>query len=197
MHFFLLKVMDIVNSYNAPYLADEGFNKWYRDFWKCYEGSWDVFNFNYDTTIEHSLQQCEDGFENITGQKDFQHFVPQKLWDNVTGSSTMSHLHGCIEFFNERYEKDVYKKDVLKYGFHDMYKYDSYDKVRDRFIGSSKSFKSNQAGEQLVGTPIITGLRKTDKLNIVPFDFFMAICSIVPSGIIVYYLLAIHLVTCI
>lgn len=84
----------------------------------------------------------------------------------------MSHLHGCIEFFDERYDKDVYKKEVLKYGFHDMYKYDSYDKVRDRFMGSSKSFKSNQAGEQLVGTPIITGLRKTDKLNIVPFDFY-------------------------
>lgn len=172
MHHFLLKVMDIVNSYNAPYLADESFNKWYRDFWKNYEGCWDVFNFNYDTTIEHSLAVCEDGFEDIPRQKDFQHFVPQKLWSNPTGCSTMSHLHGCIEFFDERYEKEVYKKEVLKYDFHDMYKYDSYDKVRKRFIGSSKSFKSNQAGEQIVGTPIITGLRKTDKLNNVPFDFY-------------------------
>ena len=53
-----------------------------------------------------------------------------------------------------------------------MYKYDSYDKVRDCYIGSTKSLESNQAGEQFVGTPIITGLRKTDKLNIVPFDFY-------------------------
>lgn len=172
IHYFLLKVMDIVNSYNAPYLADESFNRWYRDFWKEYKGCWDVFNFNYDTTIEHSLDNCEDGFEDIPGQKDFQHFVPQNLWANTNGVSTMSHLHGCIEFFDERYEKEVYKKEVLKYDFHDMYKYDSYAKVRDRFIGSSKSFKSNQAGEQLVGTPIITGLRKTDKLINVPFDFY-------------------------
>lgn len=172
IHHFLLKVMDIVNSYNAPFLADGYFNKWYRDFWKKYEGSWDVFNFNYDTTIEHSLDHCEEGFESIPDQKDFQHFEPQKLWTNKNGWSTMSHLHGCIEFFDERYEKDVYKREVLKYDFHDMYKYDSYEKVRSRYIGSGKSFKSNQAGEQIVGTPIITGLRKTDKLNIVPFDFY-------------------------
>jgi hypothetical protein len=171
-HHFLLKVMDIINSYNAPYLADESFNKWYRDFWRDYGGCWDVFNLNYDTTIEHSLDHCEDGFEGIPGQKDFQHFVPQKLWENVNGWSTMSHLHGCIEFFDERYEKDVYEKEVLKYDFHDMYKYESYEKVRERFSGSWKSLRSNQAGEQLICTPIITGLRKNDKLNIVPFDFY-------------------------
>ena len=84
----------------------------------------------------------------------------------------MSHLHGCIEFFDERYKQETYKTELFKYDFHDMYKYDSYDKVRDCYIGSTKSLKSNQAGEQFVGTPIITGLRKTDKLNIVPFDFY-------------------------
>lgn len=131
----------------------------------------DVFNLNYDSTIEHSID-CEDGFEEIPGQRDFKHFSPQKLWTNASSKSTMSHLHGCIEFFDERYERQVYKQEVLKYDFHDMYKYDSYDKVRNRYIGSSKSFKSNQAGEQLVGTPIITGLRKNDKLNTIPFDFY-------------------------
>lgn len=172
MHHFLLKVMDIIDTYNAPFLADESFNKWYRDFWRGFSGCWDVFNLNYDTTIEHSLDHCEDGFDSIPGQKDFQHFIPKKLWENANGWSTMSHLHGCIEFFDQRYEREVYKRELLKYDFHDMYKYDSYEKVRGRYIGSTKSFKSNQAGEQLVGTPIITGLRKNDKLNIVPFDFY-------------------------
>lgn len=41
----------------------------------------------------------------------------------------MSHLHGCIEFFDSRYKDEVYKQEVVKYGFHDLYKYDSYDKV--------------------------------------------------------------------
>ncbi len=169
---FLLEVMDIVDSYNAPYLGDESFNSWYRSFWKEYEGQWDVFNLNYDTTIEHSLEHCEDGFEDIEGQPDFQHFNPKKLWENVNGWSTMSHLHGCIEFHDSRYRKPVYKGEIFKYDFHDLYKYPSYKIVRDHYMGSSKSWMSNQAGEQLVNSPIITGLRKNDKLNIVPFDFY-------------------------
>lgn len=170
--YFLLKVMDIVNTYNAPYLADSNFNSWYRGFWKSYCGCWDVFNLNYDTTIEHSLDVCEDGFEEIPNQDGFMHFSPQKFWVNERGCSTMSHLHGCIEFFDERYDKKVYEQEFLKYDYHDMYKYSSYEKVRNQFENSSKSHKSNQAGEQLIGTPIITGLRKNDKLNTIPFDFY-------------------------
>lgn len=168
----LLTIMDIVNGYNAYYLSSKTNNVWYREFWKDYKGAWDVFNLNYDTTIEHTLIDCEDGFDDIPDQPEFQHFVPQKLWDNKRGGSTMSHLHGCIEFFDSRYKEDVYKKEVIKYGFHDLYKYPSYDVVRDMYIGSSKSSPSNQAGETFVNTPIITGLLKTDKLNILPFAFY-------------------------
>lgn len=172
LDYVLLTIMDIVNGYNAPYLAGVTKNTWYRSFWRDYEGAWDVFNLNYDTTIEHTLDDCEDGFDVIQGQPEFQHFVPQKLWENKRGASTMSHLHGCIEFFDSRYKKEVYEKEVIKYGFHDLYKYDSYDKVRDMYRGSSKSKDSNQAGEQYVNTPIITGLMKTDKINILPFAFY-------------------------
>lgn len=172
IHEFLLKVMDIVNEYNAPFLADKSYNCWYRDFWHDYEGAWDVFNLNYDTTIENSLCFVEDGFEDIDGQPEFLHFNPKKLWENKNGGSTMSHLHGSIVFFDSRYKESVYKEEVLKYEFHDLYKYPSYDIVRDRFTGSSKSLLSNQAGEQLINSPIITGLRKNDKLNVVPFDFY-------------------------
>ena len=168
----LLTIMDIVNGYNAPYLAGKTNNSWYREFWKEYKGAWDVFNLNYDTTVEHTLDDCEDGFDDIPDQPEFQHFVPQKLWENKRGVSTMSHLHGCIEFFDSRYKESVYKKEFIKYGFHDLYKYPSYDKVRDMYIGSGKSKPSNQAGEQFVNTPIITGLLKTDKLNTLPFAFY-------------------------
>ena len=172
IHDFLLKVMDIVNEYNAPFIADKTFNSWYRLFWQDYDGRWDVFNLNYDTTIENSLGQVEDGYDDIVGQPEFKHFNPKKLWENRQDISTMSHLHGCIEFFDSRYKESVYKDEVLKYEFHDLYKYASYDTVRDHFIGSSKSLLSNQAGEQLINSPIITGLRKNDKLNVVPFDFY-------------------------
>ena len=130
------------------------------------------FNLNYDTTIEHTLTNCEDGFDDIPDQPEFQHFVPQKLWENKYGASTMSHLHGCIEYFDCRYKEEVYKREFVKYGFHDLYKYPSYDKVRGMYMGSSKSKPSNQAGEQFINTPIITGLLKTDKLNILPFAFY-------------------------
>ena len=168
----LLTIMDIVNGYNAPYLAGKTNNSWYREFWKEYKGAWDVFNLNYDTTVEHTLDDCEDCFDDIPDQPEFQHFVPQKLWENKRGVSTMSHLHGCIEFFDSRYKESVYKKEFIKYGSHDLYKYPSYDKVRDMYIGSGKSKPSNQAGEQFVNTPIITGLLKTDKLNTLPFAFY-------------------------
>lgn len=168
----LLTIMDIVNGYNASYLSGATNNTWYREFWKDYKGAWDVFNLNYDTTIEHTLDNCEDGFDDIPDQPEFQHFEPQKLWENKRGCSTMSHLHGCIEFFDSRYKEEVYKKEVIKYGFHDLYKYSSYDKVRDMYKGSSKSKPSNQAGEQFINAPIITGLLKTDKLNILPFAFY-------------------------
>lgn len=172
LNLVILRIMDIVNGYNAPYLADMSTNSWYRDFWRNYEGAWDVFNLNYDTTIEHTLDDCEDGYDVIHGQPEFQHFVPQKLWQNKRGCSTMNHIHGCIEFFDSHYKDDVYKKEVIKYGFHDLYKYPSYEKVRGMYIGYGKSRPSNQAGEQFVNTPIITGLMKTDKFNILPFAFY-------------------------
>lgn len=172
LEYVLLTIMDIVNGYNAPYLAGVTKNTWYRRFWKDYDGAWDLFNLNYDTTIEHTLNNCEDGFDVIQGQSEFLHFLPQKLWENKRGASTICHLHGCIEYFDSRYRNKVYEKEVLKYGFHDLYKYNSYDKVRDMYNGSSKSKLSNQAGEQYVNTPIITGLMKTDKLNILPFAFY-------------------------
>lgn len=35
----LLTIMEVVNSYNAPYLADPSNNAWYRDFWNDYDRS--------------------------------------------------------------------------------------------------------------------------------------------------------------
>lgn len=168
----ILSIMDIVDGYNAPYLDGICPNQWYRDFWRGYPGEWDIFNLNYDTTIEHTLDHCEDGFDDIPGQPEFQHFVPQKLWENPNGYSTMSHLHGCIEFFDSRYSPEIYEKEYVKYGFHDLYKYPSYKKVRGMFIGTGKSKPSNQAGEQYVNAPIITGLMKPDKLSILPFAYY-------------------------
>lgn len=55
LDYVLLTIMDIVDGYNAPYISGITPNTWYRNFWKDYEGAWDVFNLNYDSTIEHTL----------------------------------------------------------------------------------------------------------------------------------------------
>lgn len=169
---FLITIMDVVDSYDRPFRTNKNNNKWYREFWSSYKSKWDIFNFNYDTTIEESLGVVEDGFCQINPQTSFMHFVPSQLRNNKRNLSTLSHMHGCINFFDERYNKTTYDQEVFSYDFHDMYKYPSYDDVRSKMLGSGKSRKSNQAGEEFVNTPIITGLRKPDKLSCAPFVFY-------------------------
>ena len=45
--------------------------------WKAFEGRIDVFNFNYDTTIENSLENYVDGFVPFTSA--YQRFEPEVL----------------------------------------------------------------------------------------------------------------------
>ena len=41
-------------------------------------------------------------------------------------------------------------------------------------IGRSQSLETNQTNEEIFAGPIITGLRKTDKLNCIPYDYYHA-----------------------
>lgn len=170
---YLLRIMDIVNSYNEPFIHDvEEGNFWYRDFWRNYPWRSDSFVLNYDTTLEHSLGKYEDGYEVMANEPDVQRFVPQNLWSACCRDlPTVCHLHGTILYF-DRWNPTNNPEELVRYDFHDMYKYDSYHIVKEKMESSSKSLMNNQAGEQFANTPIITGLRKTDKLNIMPFDFY-------------------------
>ena len=53
---FIMRIMEIVNAYNEYFRNDNGAENWYRDFFKS-DFKWDVFNFNYDTTVEQSLDE--------------------------------------------------------------------------------------------------------------------------------------------
>ena len=55
---------------------------------------------------------------------------------------------------------------------HDLFKYKDYDTVRDMMIGRGQSNPTAQDHSEYYGGPIITGLRKTDKLNCIPYDFY-------------------------
>lgn len=55
-------VMDIVNQYDASFGEDTSSEQWYKDFWVSLSGRSNIFNLNYDNTIENSLGEYEDGF---------------------------------------------------------------------------------------------------------------------------------------
>ena len=163
---FILRVMRIVNDYNEYFRNDKGKENWYRYFFKS-EFKWDVFNFNYDTTVEQSLGEFEDGFEQIPGRADAI-FRPKKLMDNKENLSTINHIHGCINY----YYKDHPNDDIFETNIHDLYKYPSFDEVERRMNEWGQSNPVSQNNEEYIAGPIITGLRKTEKLICMPYDFY-------------------------
>lgn len=167
---FIIRIMKIVHGYDDYFCKEkDGAEKWYKEFFANAPWKWDVFNFNYDTTVEQSLVVFEDGFEPIEGT-DYYQFKPQKLMDNATGEHTVNHLHGCILY---NYERDS-NRAVYDYQHSDLFKYSSFEQNMDMMIGRSQSMPTAQNREQYVSGPIITGLRKTEKLNCIPYDFYHA-----------------------
>lgn len=164
---FILRIMDLVNGYDSYFSTNPQAEQWYRDFFQHAPWKWDVYNFNYDTTVEQSLIDYEDGFDDIPGQN-YKQFLPQKLMSNPNALSTVNHLHGCIHFFYDR----ATNHEICKYVHGDLFRYSDYKTVRDMYAGRSQSQPTNQTNEELYSGPIITGLRKTDKLICIPYDYY-------------------------
>ena len=117
--------------------------------------------------MEQSLGDYEDGFEDCA-DRPYAIFCPQKLMENVSQLSTVNHMHGCINYFYKDHPND----DMFETNIHDLYLFPNYEEVRNRMIGRGQSNPSAQNNEQYYAGPIITGLRKTDKLNCLPYDFY-------------------------
>lgn len=176
MEQFILRVMDIIGNYDKDFCQNLNKHGWYVDFFRTLGKNADIFNFNYDTTIEKCLQDYEDGFEKqeATEKQEkaepFMAFNPKRLIENPNKLTTINHLHGCINYYFATY-KDI-NYDVYTNQHHDLYKYDNYDTVHKLMIGRGQCQPTSQSGETYYAAPIITGLRKTDKLNSSPFDFY-------------------------
>ena len=168
---FILRIMDIVNGYDSNIMKEQA-NEWYWEFYQRFAENSDFFVLNYDTTIEKAIDIYEDGFEPDGTQSAFQRFNPKKLFENPNGLSTINHLHGCINYYFQSY-KDI-NKSTYTFLSHDLYKYLDYAIVKELMIGRGQSQPCTQSGETYYSSPIVTGLRKTDKLNCVPFDFYHA-----------------------
>lgn len=163
---FLIRIVEIVNAYDKYFADNKDKEQWYVDFFKNTKFKWDVFNFNYDTTVENSLEKYEDGFGKVddTGLSNFE---PTRLYK--TKKSTINHLHGCINYY---FRFDKLNDYVQKYSDHDGFKYRSADDVIKTMRNTGNSLPRSQSGEEFYSLPIITGLHKTDKLTNIPFDFY-------------------------
>lgn len=157
-------IINIVNAYNTKFRSNSK-ELWYKNFWQNFKGKLDVFNFNYDTTIETSVGDYNDGFVGFT-QK-YERFEPEVLWNAVGNIPTVNHLHGCILY------ADPNPSPVENYYSHrDLYKFYLVEDVIS--LLGHQWMPRNQVGDSIFYTPIITGLKKTDKICYMPHNIYHA-----------------------
>lgn len=126
----------------------------------------DVFTLNYDTWLEQILETYNDGFLPVC--ETHQKFMANQLFQNEKNLSTVNHLHGQICFTSH------IPIGVVKHRWGEWYKANDYDvvnslKIHPKHLGN---MATTQAAEQVYQYPIITGLRKNDKILTPPFDAY-------------------------
>jgi hypothetical protein len=143
-------------------------NDWYINFWRNLnrKSKLDIGTLNYDTTVQQVLNgDYIDGFEEVE-EATYLRFNPINL---ITSNKTrIMNLHGSI-YFGYINDKNI-NRFVLEDDFYELYKYSNYQDARKTWFGRSSHHA--QSGEITEITPIITGLRKTDKLIAFPMNIF-------------------------
>lgn len=153
----------LISGYNDNFEKNIKNYSWYKEFWR--KGCFDVFNLNYDTTIEFSLDdEYLDGYVK-TGKYD--RFQPKELfYPNKKYNSSVCHLHGCIRYGYENGDKND------NYGWENLVKYKNYEDAKETWFNRSKHNADSR--ERTIIGPLITGLRKPDKLYALPYSAYNA-----------------------
>ena len=159
-------VMNIVYQYDASFGENMSTEKWYRDFWKSLSGRSNIFNLNYDNTIENSLGEYEDGFPPIENDKEYSRFSARNYYENRRNVSTIAHLHGQILFSEAR-------SFPFEYSIRDMVKNRDYKTACKNRMGRQLN-PSNQAKEEYVQPYIVSGARKTEKMTFAPNNVYLS-----------------------
>lgn len=158
-------INDEIYAYDSKF-ADKGkdFSKFFSEISQKTNLKLDVFNLNYDTWVEQTLCDYNDGFVEIPNYENKMKRFDITEYFKGDGRHTISHLHGqiCFEY------PEFSRKDINTYAFQEshntLYKYVDFataKSYRERCIRSSDH---TQSGENLFRTNIVTGLMKTDKL---------------------------------
>lgn len=159
------KVMEIVNHYDTAFREDKESEIWYRDFWNSLEGL-DIFTLNYDTTIEESIRNYEDGFVKTSAKETYSRFSPREYYDNIEEKTTIAHLHGSILFS----EASTFP---FEYSIRDLVKNKDLDTATiSRRLAQSAPV--TQAKEAFVQPYIISGSRKTEKMVDAPYNVYLS-----------------------
>jgi hypothetical protein len=158
-------VADRIYQYDQ-YFTPAGQHAWYSRFWqnaicRC---QWHIATLNYDHCIESSigLHNYEDGFEDIG--EPFKRFNHNKFLQS--SMTKVMHLHGSIRYGHPNLgNRFIYEDD-----HEDLYLFDTYQNASQTWFNRSGS-TSQSHDETLIG-PIITGLRKTDKILPLPYQSY-------------------------
>ena len=159
-------VMSIVNQYDTSFSENMRSEQWYLDFWKSLSGRTNIFNLNYDNTIENSLGEYEDGFFPIKDGEDYSRFSAKRYYENPRGVSTIAHLHGQILFSEAR-------EYPFDYSIRDLVKNKDYQTACKNRIGGQFP-PSNQAKEEYLQPVIVSGSRKTEKITFAPNNVYLS-----------------------
>lgn len=162
----IVRILNIIHEYDSVFGTGRLDEQWYIDFWKSNSNNWDIFNFNYDTTIEQSLGKYQDG--SINQGESFKHFNPKKMMDNSRRLSKVNHPHGCISYMIDRDYSFPFE-----YKQYDLFKTTNFEEVIESVNSQIISVK-NQANDNYFPSPIISGKHKTDKITYQPMATYHA-----------------------
>lgn len=167
LHAIVKEIIHEIDAYDRRFQSEHNYAEWYKSFWKDNPKiKWDVFTFNYDTTIEHSVDNFEDGYRLVSGES-YQSFRPQMLLRNPKKWTTVNHLHGCIY-----YAECAPLACRSTHSNRDMFKMSSVVEA-EHYIGLQSKAQS-QAREDFLNSPILIGLRKLDKMTYLPCSIYHA-----------------------
>lgn len=154
-----------IYSYDSEF-TDKGknFSRFFQEIAQNTNLKFDIFNLNYDTWVEQTLGNYNDGFVEIPNYENKMKRFDISEYLKSDNRHTISHLHGqiCFEY------PEFSPKDINTYSFQEshntLYKYVDFSTAKSYRERSIRSSDHTQSGENLFRTNIVTGLMKTDKL---------------------------------
>jgi hypothetical protein len=145
-------------------------HKWFQSFWRqAFDvADWDLATLNYDDLFERIALEYEDGYE----QSDSKNCVPfeaGRIWSS--SRLRILHLHGSILFgYSHPTQTGLWSP-----SFHDLWKFRDTKSAQQTWF--NRSVNRAQANEDAIIGPIITGLRKPDKLTVEPYREYQEVLS--------------------